>query len=107
MQLCSPAPENVFAGHGAHTIDPFTSLKLPAAHSAQASLLVVFLYFPTAHAAHGPSAGPVYPELHKQLEDVVFTVLSAGQHACSELPPTDTEDPIQHVVQLLLPTTFL
>ena len=37
----------------------------------------------------------------------VFTVLCAGQHACSELPPTDTDDPVQHAVQLSFPTAFL
>ena len=71
VQLCAPEPENVSAGHGAHPVEPFAAAKLPAPHSAHASLLVVFLYFPTAHAAHGPSAGPVYPELHKQPEEQV------------------------------------
>jgi 23S rRNA maturation-related 3'-5' exoribonuclease YhaM len=37
----------------------------------------------------------------------VLTVLLAGQHACSELPPTDTDDPVQHAVQLSFPTAFL
>jgi hypothetical protein len=34
-------------------------------------------------------------------------VLCAGQHACSELPPTVNEDPIQHAVQFALPTVLL
>jgi hypothetical protein len=38
---------------------------------------------------------------------VVLTVLLGGQHACSELPPTETDDPVQHAVQLSLPTALL
>ncbi len=70
------ASENVFAGHGIHTVEPFTSLKLPAAHAPHGSVPVVFLYFPTAHVSHGMSIGPVYPELHRQLEEHVPGVAS-------------------------------
>jgi hypothetical protein len=37
----------------------------------------------------------------------VFTVLCAGQQSCSVLPPTATDDPVQHAVQLSFPTALL
>ena len=99
VQLCSPAPENVFAGHGAHTIDPFTLLNFPAAHAPHGSVLVAFLYFPVSHAPHGPFSGPVYPELQKQTEDM--NVLSAGQHTWFSIMLSE------HTEQLKFPTPFL
>jgi hypothetical protein len=51
-----------------------------ASHAAHSPEPEAFLYVPTAHAAHGPPSGPVYPALHAQS---VAAVLPAGASACA------------------------
>jgi hypothetical protein len=99
VQLDAPAPENVFAGQRAHPVDRFTALKLPASHAPHGSVLVVFLYLPTPHAAHGPFAAPENPALQKQAEDM--NVLSAGQHTWFSTLLSE------HTEQFTFPASFL
>lgn len=99
VHICAPSTENVSTGHTPQAVDPFTSLKLPAAHAPHGSVLVVFLYFPVSHAPHGPFAGPENPALQKQAEDM--NVLSAGQHTWLSTLLSE------HTEQLTLPAAFL
>ena len=99
VQLPAPAPENMLARQRAHPVDRFTSLKLPASHAPHGSVLVVFLYLPTPHAAHGPFAAPENPALQKQAEDM--NVLSAGQHTWFSMLLGE------HTEQLTFPAVFL
>ncbi len=104
LQLCAPGPANVFAGHSAHAVDPFTPTKLPESHELHASALVVFLYLPTAHAPHGPFSGPVYPRLHKQRLSplgINCIVLCSGQHTWFSILLSE------HTEQLAFATSFL
>jgi hypothetical protein len=53
------------AGHAVHTGAALAAYVL-AEHTPHVAEPEVFLAVPAAHATHGPTSAPVYPELHEQ-----------------------------------------
>ncbi len=64
-----PAPQSV---HTALEVAPVLVEYLPAPQSVHATLPLVVLYLPAAHAVHVPPFGPVYPMLQVQLESAAL-----------------------------------
>ena len=69
------------ARHAAAAVAASVEEYVPAPQSVHTRLPFVVLYFPAAHAEHGPPNGPVYPMLHAQEIDVLQPVHVAPELA--------------------------
>jgi len=75
--------EFLFAKQDSQTTDVFAATVdeyVPAAHSVQLALPVIFLNFPATQAEHVPPSGPVYPGIHLQSE-IVLNDVEKGEYA--------------------------
>jgi len=61
-----PFTDVVNSGHALQYADARTSMYVSTGHTTQLALPFVALYFPSAHAVHGPPSAPSYPALHVQ-----------------------------------------
>jgi hypothetical protein len=76
-------------------------VNVSAGHVEHAALPDIFLTVPAAHATHGPTSGPVYPELHKQLLTFLLPnneFAFAVQFVHAALPFVDLYVPTGHIL---------
>jgi len=87
-----------------HSHEAAAESELGVACSGQLShtaLPAAGLYFPVSHAAHGPSLGPEYPLLHRQLLCAVLAGAESefsGQCEHAALPEASLYSPASHAV---------
>jgi len=79
------------AGHAVQTGAPLAAY-VSAEHTLHAALPEILFAVPAGHATHGPTFGPVYPELHEQ--SLTFVLLNnefafAEQFVHAALPFAD------------------
>jgi hypothetical protein len=76
-----PFTDVVNSGHALQYADARTSMYVSTGHTTQLALPFVFLYFPSAHAVHGPPSAPSYPALHVQF--VTSVAARSGSKLCA------------------------
>lgn len=67
MAVCPVADVTALAGQAVHVeanVAPTAAEYVPRPQSVHAAEPVSLLYFPAAHAVHGPPSGPVNPASH-------------------------------------------
>lgn len=96
-----PAAETPPAAHAGQVLAPAVAENVPAAQSVHAKLPLLVLYWPAAHAEHGPPSAPVYPALQAQAAAAELALgelelVAQGVHRA--LPVVDLYDPMVHAV---------